>query len=899
MLGRARGGRGGGTALRGEAGIGKSTLLDYACEQATGMRVLRTSGVEPESDLGYASLHRLLLPVLDGIDRLPEPQARGLGVAFGRAAGPPPDRFLVALATLSLLSELASEQPLLCLVDDAHWADKPSLDALAFVARRLQDEPIALLFAARADEGWPLRSAGLTDLPIAGLDRESARALLVEHTGARLAASQQDALLRATGGNPLAIRELPATAMRDAGEGEPVPLADGLQREFLERARRHDPAAQRLLLLIAAAGTGRRDVLRRAAAGVGPAEPATLDQLDDLVTTNGSTVAFRHPLIRSAVYHGASPAQRRAAHAALAQALEGEPDEADRRAAHLGHAADGPDEQVAEELERSAERTLHRAGPAAAAAALGRAATLSTTPTSRARRLVAAAAAWWQDGDASRAAELLNDAERGETQPSAVRQDIAWLRALMELRAGVPGDAVALLRPMITDVLRADLHQAIRLLMLFGEASFHANAADVWAEVAAAAERLTLTGDDVDVVLARMFRGACRVRAGRDAGTAPGDLDVIEQLRDPAQLCWAGGMATGLGHPEVSRRLHHRAVRLARASGAAGTLAWTVQFLVLDDLNRGRFESAEAYAEEGQRFAAETGQPNLACWYQGSLALLAALRGQEPDARRLADAVLGEASTRHLAAAAALGHRALGLLELAAGRAAVAVEHLLAPARGTASAHPGIALRGVPDLVEAAVRAGQPERASEPLGRFTRWAEATGSPQLGALAARCRALLATSDTAELEFDQALATHALADWPMEQARTELLLGQHLRRERRRSDSRPHLRAAFETFQRLGAATWADRARAELRAAGESPTESTAPGTLLAAGTLTAQELRIATAVGEGSTNREIAAQLFLSQRTVDYHLRKVFQKLGISSRTELVRLAVDRGPSGDG
>jgi hypothetical protein len=318
LLDRVRAGQGGGMVVRGEPGIGKTALLEVAGERATGMRVLRTAGVEPEADLGYATLHRLLLPVLEGVQRLPEPQARGLGVVFGQATGPPPDRFLVALATLSLLSELAGERPVLCLVDDAHWADRPSLDTLAFVARRLEAEPIALVMAARTDEGVPMDLPGLADLPLAGLDTESARALLVEHGGDRLSVLEQDELLRATGRNPLAIRELPAGARRGDGTAEPLPLADGLQQAFLERARRRAPAAQRLLLLMAADGTGQVDVLRRAAAAIGAGgEPFPPDELDELLTVVGPAVAFRHPLIRSAVYHGAGPADRRAAHQAL------------------------------------------------------------------------------------------------------------------------------------------------------------------------------------------------------------------------------------------------------------------------------------------------------------------------------------------------------------------------------------------------------------------------------------------------------------------------------------------------------------------------------------------------------------------------------------------------------
>jgi DNA-binding CsgD family transcriptional regulator len=892
LLERARAGHGGGLLLHGEPGIGKSALLSYAAERAgsrpPGMRVLRTVGVEPESDLGHATLHRLLLPALGSISELPQPQARALRVVFGQTDGPAPDRFLVALATLSLLSEIACERPVLCLVDDAQWADAPSLDALAFVARRLDAEPIALALASRADEGRPLDRAGLIELPLAGLDEEAARALLAERVGERLSAAEQNQLLRATAGNPLAIRELRAPARQGAGLAEPLPLAAGLQRAFLARARQRDPRAQGLLLLVAAEGSGRCDTIRRAAAALGcAADLPGSGELDELITRDGSRLSFRHPLIRSAIYHGASPAERRAAHRALAAALAAEPAGLDRRAWHLGQAADGPDEPVAEELERSAERATQRAGPAAAAAALERAAELSASEPCRARRWVAAATAWWQGGHAGRAAALLERAERVAPPAREVRLEIAALRALIELRTGTPSDALALLLPVIPDLLRADRDQAVRLLMLLGEASFHANAAAAWNQIAGLADRLPPHGAGPEAVLFRLFGAACRARAGADPGLAPGDLDALEQLADPARLGWAGGMAWGLGNHDLARRLHRKAVLRARALGAAGTLAWVLEYLVADELARGRFATAEAYAEEGHRFAVETGQPNTACRHQGSLAVLAALRGRELQARRLAEGVLVEAGKRQLASATAAAYRALGLLDLAAGRPTEAMEHLQAMDRDCGRAHPGIMLATVPELVEAAARADQPDRAAEPLDRFATWAEATRSPELRALVARCHALLASADAAEAGFRLALELHARTDAPMEQARTELLYGEHLRRERRRAEARPHLREALRTFQRLGASTWADRARDELRATGETARRRQ-PGALA---TLTPQELRIVAAVSEGASNREIAAQLFLSPRTIAYHLRKVFQKTGISSRGELIRLAM--------
>jgi DNA-binding NarL/FixJ family response regulator len=859
LLDGARDGHGGGLALRGEPGIGKTALLEYAAGRAGGMRVLRTVGVEPESDLAYATLHRLLLPVLDGIDKLPSPQAHALRVVFGQEGDAPPDRFLVALATLSLLSDVA---PLACLVDDAQWADGSSLNTLAFVARRLSGEPIAMVLAGRT-----VNVPDLTEVRLSGLDRAAGMALLNA-----CGKAERDDLLRATGGNPLAIRELPATAHRDVGAGSPVPLAARLRRAFLERARRRSLAAQRLLLLIAADGSAPVETVGSAAESLGwdPSAPG----LDDLITRDGGSLAFRHPLIRSAVYHGATPDERRAVHRALAEAHTG-----DRRAWHLGQAAEGADERVAAELERFAERATRRAGPAAAAAALERAAELSESETTRARRSVAAATAWWHGGDTSRAVALLEQAEH--SGPAGL--EIIGLRALIELRTGSPADALALLLPVLGQAFQVDRRRAIELLMHLGEASFHANVGQAWFDLAPLLESMPLDGDDADTVLLRLVRGVFRGQAGGELGLAPGDLAAVEEWTDPVRLLWAGGIAWGLGDPDMRRRLCQRGVRRARALGAIGTLAWGLWYEARDELARGRYATAEACAEEGHRFALEAGQPNVACGFQGLLAVLAVHRGRL-GARRLAERVLEEAGARALAGAFASARHALGLLELAAGRPVQALEQLERLRGAGDLAHPAYVMGVVPDLVEAAVRADRPGRATGPLDQFAEWAEATHAPSLRAVVARCRALLATDDAAEDQFRAALDLHERTDEPIERARTELLFGQFLRRQRRRADARPPLRAALETFTMLGASTWADLARAELRAAGESIQAQ--PGGLDG---LTPQELRIVTAVSSGATNREVAAQLFLSPRTVDYHLRKVFQKTGVSSRTELVKL----------
>jgi DNA-binding CsgD family transcriptional regulator len=611
-------------------------------------------------------------------------------------------------------------------------------------------------------------------------------------------------------------------------------------------------------------------------------------ELDELVASDGSGVTFRHPLIRSAVYHGAGTAERRAAHQALAAALAGEPTELERRAWHLAHAAEGPDERVAAELERSAARTMRHAGPAAAAAALGRAAELSQSSTRRARRSVAAAAAWLDAGDLARVTILLDRAEAIEQPARTLRRDIAELRALIELRAGTPAEAVTLLHAVLPDVVavQGDCSRAVQVLLLLGEAAFLAGAPGAWEEIAKAVELLAAQGSDLDDTLLRLLGAVAGALAGACTDLAADDLAALERLAEPVTLVRAAGMAWGLGHYGLAQRLRTRAVRRARTQGAAGSLAWVLLSRVTDKLAAGRLGIAEADAEEGYRLAVDTRQPNTACRHQSLLALLAAHRGRERQARELAEHALVEATARDLPDVAAWSRHALGLLDLVTGRSTQALGHLQAMMR-LPTAFTGIVLGAVPDLVEAAARAGEPAQAAEPLARFHERATTTNAPELHALAARCRALLAGGDTATGEFEAALELHTQANQPMDQARTQLLAGEHLRRARRRVDARRHLRAAAQTFTRLGADTWAERAHAELRAAGESTPRPAANG--LAA--LTPQELRVAVAVSEGASNRQIAAQLFLSQRTVDYHLRKVFQKTGITSRAELVRLVL--------
>lgn len=690
---------------------------------------------------------------------------------------------------------------------------------------------------------------------------------------------------------------MPEAALKSGSLDEPLPLTERLQDTFLERAQRHDEKAQKLLLLLAADGSGRPETIRAAGALLGVTGDSTaINNLSDLVHFDGTRIHFHHPLMRAAIYRAATTSERLDAHRALAMALQGDSSEFHRYAWHLGHAAHGRDESAARELERSAEQAVRRGGQAAGAAALARAADLSESDQERGRRLVDAATAYWHGGDVAQARELLGQAEVLDELPDVAQLARAELRALLEATVGYPGDALDVLRPVIPQAIQSDVRSALPLLLLYGEVGYKTNTPQAWAEIAGWREPALLDGDSPDDALLRLLRGSIRARSGKDPHLRPGDLESVAELADPVKLTRAAGMTWAVGEHALRGRLLRRAVRQARAIGAAGTLAWSLEFLVLDELATGRFSIAEAFAEEGFRLATETGQLNTACRHRTMLAWLEVLQGQGAEAKTLADEVLAEASRRRLADSLAYAHLSLGHLDLVAGNNEEAVRHYEAmQSRGSSGVQSGLAMHSLPDLIEALARAGRREKATEYRHRFEQWTTRTSSPLLQGLTARCRALLMSGQDVEDEFRQALRAFAEADAPLELARTELLFGEHLRRDKRRSDAQAHLRAAVETFRRLGASSWADRARGELRAAGGSDLKQGQK--ILSA--LTPQERRIALAVSEGATNREVAAQLFLSPRTVDYHLRKIFQKAGISSRTELVRLTLTDGEPPEG
>jgi ATP/maltotriose-dependent transcriptional regulator MalT len=892
LLEAARASRSGVLVLRGEAGVGKSALLEDARERALDMQVLSCSGIESETQLPFAALHQLLRPILSHAEKLPQPQAGALRGALGLAAGGGDDRFLVSLAVLSLLAEAAEERPLLCLVDDAHWLDDASADAFVFVARRLEAEGIVLLFATREGEPRQFEALELPELQLGGLDAEAAGALLERQAGLELAPEARELLVERTGGHPLALLEL-ASSLTEAelrgGEPllTPLPVSARLERAFLARVRALPEETQTLLLVAAADDSGDLATVLRAAAQLG-VEVEALDAAEQagLARVRGRQLELHHPLVRSAVYHAAPLSKRQAAHRALAAVLDGEV-EADRRAWHRAAASLAPDPSVVNELEQAAERARRRSGFAAASLAFERAAALTEDESQRARRLTAAAENAWLAGQLERVSMLL-ERTRPLTPEPMLRADIDRYLGLIELTDGAPADACQLFQRAATEVAAVDGDRALQLLNLASVAALYAGDGEAAVAIAELARTLVVEEMPLTRMLVQLLIGLGAHYAGdfeRAAISLRSALAVEEELEDdalarqPVGLLFAGRAAFFLGDDHAAARIHREAAARARASGALGVLTQILPRLALAEVWLSRLAPASANASEGLRLARETHQDDLIAYQLAMLALIAAYRGNEDECRSLGAESHKLASAHGFVLVAEFARWALALLELGLGRADEAFRHALDISTSTS-------FYAALDRIEAAVRAGHIESARDWLDSFEPWAETTGAAWARAVVSHCCALLSQDEQeAERLFQTALELQAEAGRPFERARTELAFGEFLRRARRRVEAREHLHAALDGFETLGAELWAERARIELRASGQTARRRH-PSTR---GQLTAQELQIAHFVAQGLSNREVAAQLFLSPRTVAFHLRNIFRKLGISSRTELARL----------
>ncbi|SCL72744.1 regulatory protein, luxR family [Micromonospora citrea] len=893
LLAAARAGTSATLVLRGEPGIGKTALLDHAAAAAGDMRLLRGTGVESEAELPFSGLQLLLRPALGCLAALPDPQRAALEAAFGLGPAAGSEPMLVGLAVLSLLAEHADEAGLLCLVDDAQWLDRASRDALLFAARRLHAEGVVMIFAARDGEG-SFPTQGLPELRLRGLAPEAAAALLDRHP---LAPAVRYRLLAEAGGNPLALLELPVALAAEGGVAfspGALPLTSRLQLAFHGQVSRLPEACQSLLLAAAADEAGELAVILSAGAALGaavedlsPAERAGLVRRGD---ADGTTIRFRHPLIRAVVYQRAPLGQRLAVHRALAAALAS-PEQADRRAWHLAAAATGADEEAAAALERTAARARERNGHEAAAAAYERAARLSVDPAARARREALAAEAALEAGDLDRARTLGDRAARRLDDAPAVRARIAGVRALADFWQGSYSAAHRSLLDGAERVRDTDAGQAAGLLMQALHTSWYLGER----QVAATLGRLAaLPLDDTDP-LAPLGPYLAHLDPGRD-GRPPALGDTLAAVRrrggapDQALLILCGA-ALALGQDADAYDLASALAAEHRARGGVGRLPTVLFFMAEGEVFTGRHLDALGTATEALGLARDTGQQQWVSQFSSVLAHLDAVRGDEAGCRRNAEEGLAAATVGAVSPGAPWAHWSLGLLDLGLGRAEAALARFERLTREPMRHHI-CATRSVPDLVEAAVRVGAPQRSAEPLARLRRWAGSVRQPWADALVLRCRGLLADDDQAEAFYTAALELHDQDGRAVEYARTALLYGEWLRRARRKAEARGPLTDALEVFDRLGMRPWAERTRGELTAAGVQE-QGPRPGGGAPAG-LTPQELQIARLAARGLSNRDIAAQLFLSHRTVGYHLYKAYPKLGVASRGELREVAARLG-----
>jgi DNA-binding CsgD family transcriptional regulator len=891
----ARGGRSGALIVRGEPGVGKTALLEHAVDGAAGMTVLRARGIESESDLPFAGLSELLGPLTGRLGELPPALAAGLGGALALGPPAPADPFALGAATLALLAAAAEERPLLAAVDDAHWLDGASLGCIAFAAQRIEAEGVAVVIVVRAGEPQAVEGTGLPEMAVEGLAPDDARALLERAAPEELSPEVAEALLAAAAGNPLALAELPALltpAQRAGAEplDEPLPAGRGLDRAFARRIGRLPGDAQRMLLVAAAAGSGEDLAMITAAAAELGIEASALEaaQDDGLVAVADGRLEFRHPLARGAVYGGAEPAARRDAHRALAAAAHDD----ERRAWHRAAAALGPDEAVARDLEALAGRARARGDPSTAARALERAARL-TPGRGRADRMAAAAAAALVAGRLDAAAALVAEADPSDLEPRA-QAELAHVRGLVQLWGGHPIDGAQILRAEAERIRSSDPGKAAVML---AEASSSTTAMGDVARGLALAEEAYAVGRDLGglplvmgaSLLAQTLALAGRGREGLQYATIA--QERLEEIGPWSPAALAIAIATGgltwAGEYGRAETLIGRMAEAAAREGAVAPVPVLRVWGAKVDYFTGAWRRARVSLHESAELARQTGQVNFAAVALAILAALEAAQGREEACRASAASAMAAAERLGLSSIRSVATSALGLLELGLGRVDEASGHLRP--LGAFVLEMGVeepsAVQWAPNLIEADVRAGRRRDAEETLALLARQAERSGVLWGRAAAARGTGLLADDGEIDEPFGTALELHARARTPFERARTELCYGERLRRARRRVDAREQLRPALETFERLGAGPWAERARAELAATGERARPRREPAT----DRLTPTELRVALVVAEGFGNRDAARRLFLSPRTVEFHLGQIYRKLGLRSRAQLARL----------
>jgi DNA-binding CsgD family transcriptional regulator len=878
----------GALVLHGEPGVGKTALLEYALERASGCRVARVSGVESEMELPFAGLHQLCRGMLDGLDALPAPQRDALGAAFGTSPGPAPDRFLVGLAALGLLSEAAAAQPLVCAIDDAHWLDRESAQVLAFVARRLGADSVAMLFAVPAP---PREFARLPELHVRGLAPADARALLLSALGGPLDERVLDRVVAETRGNPLALLELPRglTAAEIAGGfGTPItaPLTTRIEESFMRRFEPLDDATKQLLLVAAAEPLGEPVLLWRAAARLGLGVEASAPAEASGLLTLGPRVRFRHPLVRSAVYRAAPPEDRRRAHAALAEATDPEVDP-DRRAWHRAYAAGELDEDVAQELECSAGRARERGGVAAAAALLEYSATLTPDPARRAGRALAAADAKFHAGAVDAALGLLATIVAGPLDElQEARVDRLHAQIAFVLRRGNDAPPLLLraarrLAPLDVQMARETFLEAIEAATYAGRLGSGRGLREAaWA--GRSAPRAPVPARPVDI----MLDGYAALHSEGHVAAVPLLKRALAAIRREGEsedrwlvLGWRA--AAELWDGDTWQELAGRQVRLAREAGGLTALTPALVFLAFAKIaHSGDFAAAATLIAEARELASAGQSPEMA---YAPLAL-AAWRGDEAETDALIEHTLHEATARGEGRAITLAEYAGAVLNNGLGRYDMALE---AARRVCEVDEVMFTVYALPELVEAAVRAGEPAAAAAAAARLSARARLSGTDWALGMDARSRALMAEGEAADALYRDAIERLERGGAAMHMARAQLIYGEWLRAEGRRPEAREQLRQAHARCTLAGAAGFAARAAAELQASGEPARRA-----VTTSAALTSQEERIGRLARDGHSNADIGSQLFISPRTVEYHLAKVFTKLQIASRRELRQALAD-------
>jgi DNA-binding CsgD family transcriptional regulator len=891
LLAAARDGHSGVLVLRGDAGFGKTALLEHAIESAPDLTVLRAVGVESEVELAFAALHQLCAPVLEALDRLPGPQRDALAITFGLSAGPVPDRFLVGLATLSLLSEAAQERPLLCVVDDAQWLDRASRQALAFAARRLLAESVVVLFAARTPTD---ELAGLPELVVEGLDDTDARMLLASVIPGRLDERVADQVVAEAHGNPLALLELPrglSPSQLAGGFGLPraLSLESRIEQSFRHRLEALPEDTRRLLLVAAAEPTGNPGLLWRAAERLHISGPV-LDTVETggLIEVDSRRVRFRHPLVRSVLYRAATSRERSQAHRALAEATDAQLDP-DRRAWHLAQSTGGPDDDVAAELERAAGRAQARGGWAAAAAFLERAAALTPDPSRRARRALAAAQAKCEAGSLDDALALLHTADVAaldnldRARVDALRAEIAFASRRASDAPPLLLKAARKLEAVDASLARATYLEALGAAGFAGRLARGAGVREV-SRAALAGPPPPSPPRPPDLLLQGR---AIQYTEGFVAG-APMVKEALSGFRRERDLPsrWlslASYAAADVWDDETWRVLSERDVERARRDGALTAMPLALSHYGYVRAISGEVALAESLLDEIRAATEATGIPShnyVALW-------VAALRGREDELAKLVETTATDALARGEGFVLGITRQATAALHNGLGRHDVA----LAAVREAVDVEPSDELgspRTMPELIEAAVRCGERPLAERALERLAESTLAGGTDWGLGLEARSRALLTDGDAADGLYREAIDRLGRTRNRLQLARTHLLYGEWLRRERRRLDAREQLRTALEMFTSMGTEAFAGRAERGLLTTGER----VGPRSVKTRNELTAQEAQIARLARDGLSNAAIGARLFISRHTVAYHLRKVFSKLDITSRNQLGQVLLD-------